>query len=129
MERTRQKVTNVPYEELQITRLEANQYGFHAPWLSLKVNLETTQETHNTLTAFAGQNYEQVNLQILSDLLGQLNLPFNYVLPDIGIFGNSDQHNLKPNLPDITKQEFNWDLEAILEFSKVGENLYSPVSI
>lgn len=137
----------LPYEEVSLSFINNTTYVVHAPWLAMQTTIETSDETSRTLAAFAKQDFSQIDPKILSNFLSQLNLPFNYILPSYSST-STDNHRTLPQLPisvqKLSKKqlreflnlessladdsEWNWDADAILEFSKIY-NAYDPAAL
>jgi hypothetical protein len=136
----------LPYEDLNILPTGTNEYQLHTPWLALQSKIEASPATHHTLRAYSHQDYQQVDWKILSDFLKQMNQPCFYISPETSAdFGTDTLYNhipaghqiwncekdkarrafgLRVNL--LTHPQWEWDADAVLDFSKVGEDQYSP---
>lgn len=141
------KVECIPYEELSIKSIDDGNYIIETPWLSRQIKINTS--SHNpilkTLNAIATSNSKQIDHIVLSDFLKQLNLPINYIAPAENLTATDihSNENLK-QFNTLTKSEFrnllnlksnhknnewNWDTDAILDFSKISTDQYSPQTI
>ncbi len=136
----------LPYEELNIVPTGVNEYQLHTPWLALQTKIEASSATHQTLRAFSHKDYQHVDWKILSGFLKQMNQPCFYISPEPSSdFGNDPHHSLIPassrfasgekskarqvfglRANSFANSQWAWDEDAILEFSKVGEDRYSP---
>lgn len=133
----------IPYEELKITVLSANEYRLETPWHGLQIAVEASAATHAVLVAYSENRLQAADLGHISNFLKSLNLPFHYILPHESVQA-CDTHTLTAaaKFSYQTKSDFrkalgltasaadwSWDTEAILNFAKLSEHKFSPASI
>jgi hypothetical protein len=135
----------LPYEELSIRHIQNNEYVVETPWLSLKIEIDANSTMKQTLSAFEKKEFDKVNYESLSLFLEQMKLPFYYIIPSQKSSAEDGHANHVPSLPiHVSKKEFRkmlglpdtndlsewqWDQNAILEFSKLADDQHSPESI